>query len=478
MRTEEQTKSGFFWLPSNPEKKFPGTLTIFDGGKIVLNSIGLSAVDNLVMEFRKLKNPDCKKFSMGSYVKIPRIIGLVENNILTLDECVSPEFTPFSIPGTSKCTVHVNRVFMGVAFDENEPVNIEKMWFTVDGIDEWVSKSGIKVITDQNFCFDKLVYSSLNEPTFNLKNGMQIKVVFEVSYPSITCLTEAKISQKAYFQLSSEYEKPFDEFISLAEKITSFVVFGTNKVLSIQDVTIASNAIVHNVFSGNTASTLIKCFYQSSSFSKNIPKLDQHSMLFTYPQITNDMETIINNWLNNYEMVAPSMYLYFSYKNEGHKFLEGKFLALAQGLETYHRRKSTETLRRPEVYECLKSEIMASCPADEKEWLENMLAHGNEINFRKRLKRIIEPYKNFFGNCNQRDELVGKIYDTRNYLTHYDKSLESRSAKGQDLWLLCSNMEAIYQLSFLYDLGFSTYHITQIYENKIKRMLSLKTASH
>ena len=30
---EEFKKSGYFWLPSNPENKIPGTLTIKDGGK-------------------------------------------------------------------------------------------------------------------------------------------------------------------------------------------------------------------------------------------------------------------------------------------------------------------------------------------------------------------------------------------------------------------------------------------------------------
>lgn len=37
---EQHIKSGYFWLPSQPENKIPGTLKIYDGGKIELEIIG------------------------------------------------------------------------------------------------------------------------------------------------------------------------------------------------------------------------------------------------------------------------------------------------------------------------------------------------------------------------------------------------------------------------------------------------------
>jgi len=198
-------------------------------------------------------------------------------------------------------------------------------------------------------------------------------------------------------------------------------------------------------------------------------------MLFVYPQIKNDMDRILNNWLNHYDLVEPAMNLYFSFKRAGQKYLEGKFLALAQGLETYDRRKwastSTDTLRKPEEYENLKSLILSSCPENEKKWLENMLENGNQINFRKRLKRMVEPFKTYIGNSNQRDALIEKIYDTRNYLTHYSQELEEKSAKGKELWTLCRKMEAIFQLNFLNDLGFSAEQIAAIHEKSISKLL-------
>ena len=42
MRVKEKIeKAGYFWLPSAPEKKIPGTLIITDGGNIELEVVGL-----------------------------------------------------------------------------------------------------------------------------------------------------------------------------------------------------------------------------------------------------------------------------------------------------------------------------------------------------------------------------------------------------------------------------------------------------
>ena len=140
-------------------------------------------------------------------------------------------------------------------------------------------------------------------------------------------------------------------------------------------------------------------------------------------------------------------------------------------METYHRRKTTEKLRPFEEYENLTTTLLDSCTENEREWLKNMLEQGNEIGFRKRLKKTIEPFKHYFGNCNQPDELIRKIYDTRNYLTHYDKTLESKATKGQELWRLCCTMEAIFKFNFLSDLGFSFDQIDSIHTNSIEGLL-------
>ena len=60
---EEFKKSGYFWLPSTPENKVPGTLSISDGGDIKLEIIGYLESERL----------------FHSASTFERIIGYIEN---------------------------------------------------------------------------------------------------------------------------------------------------------------------------------------------------------------------------------------------------------------------------------------------------------------------------------------------------------------------------------------------------------------
>ena len=188
-------------------------------------------------------------------------------------------------------------------------------------------------------------------------------------------------------------------------------------------------------------------------------------MLFRYQQIREDAERIVNNWFDAYDKIDPALNLYFSTKTGAYKFLDTKFLALAQGLETYHRRTSSEKLMEDGVFKELTEDIIKRCPEENQEWLSERLQHGNEVNLGRRIKSIIEPFKDFFGTSKVRNKLIRSIVDTRNYLTHHEKSLEPKAAKDRELWLLCLKMEAIFQLHLLQVLGFTQAEVKSIFDN-------------
>jgi hypothetical protein len=188
-------------------------------------------------------------------------------------------------------------------------------------------------------------------------------------------------------------------------------------------------------------------------------------MLFRYHDIRDTACDIFNNWLNAYEVIEPSFYLYFSSKTGGHKYLESKLLSLAQGLETYHRRKSKETRMDVGDYEALVSIILKACPPDKQEWLSGRLRHGNEINLGTRLKEVIEPFRDHIGNNEDRKKLIRSIVNARNYFTHYDDPVDIDPTNIQALWDLCMKMEAIYQLHFLKEIGFTNEQINNVVKN-------------
>lgn len=451
---EKFKKPGYFWLPSAPDKMIPGTLDITDGGTIELEVVGL--FDESIEGLNK---------TLSGKDRLERIVGNIEKHgLVTLDDCFYKN-TNIASSGISKSSVYVNKAFLGIAYNDNEAIHFNTFQFSVEGIDEWVGLSGIKVENQFDKRTSTISYTPPEEISLNLSNGMKLLITFSWTLPGFPTTTEAKITQKTYFKLVSEQERPLNDFISTAYKITTLLCFAIDKTVCIERVSATLNTLLQDIGNGKTSPVLISIYYASLPYSKIEPKIDRHRMLFRYGQIRDDAERIVNNWFDAYDEIDPALNLYFSARTGVHKYLDGKFLALAQGLETYHRRTSSEKLMDDVVFKELTENLIKQCPEKNQEWLSERLKHGNEINLGRRVKGIIEPFKVLFGTSQERNKLIRRIVDTRNYLTHYDKSLKLVAVGGRDLWLLCLRMEAIFQLHLLQVLGFTREEIKSFFDN-------------
>jgi hypothetical protein len=82
-----------------------------------------------------------------------------------------------------------------------------------------------------------------------------------------------------------------------------------------------------------------------------------------------------------------------------------------------------------------------------------------------RIIQIIEPFKKYIGDEKYITKLIWKILDTRNYLTHYDESLENSCAKGASLYEICLKMDVMFQLNFMKILDFTDNEIENAITN-------------
>lgn len=445
--TETQRKAGYFWLPSREDAKIPGTLSITDGGEIELEVVGLFG--------------DVKAALTGDG-RVGRIIGLIEKDgLVTLDGCFYRRRN-ISFGSVAKSLVHADIAFIGVGYEADEEPTFNKFRFSVEGLDDWVGISGIKINYGSDMRSANISYDPLEEMSFDLESDLRIGLSFSWTLPGPS-LTEAKITQRTYFELQSDRDRPVRDFIRYAHKFTNLLCFATDETVSIQEVIATSNGILRDHGNGNSYAEPIRVFYRSLPFSNDKPKIDRHSMLFRFNHIRDDAGRILRNWLDACHEVEPAMNLYFAARTGAHKYLNGKFLSLAQAIETYHRRTSPERLMDEGEYDSLVSALINNCPEDRKDWLQGRLQHGNEISLAARIKRIIEPFKDKFGTSSDRGRLVRAIVDTRNYFTHFDPSLKERAfTDGAKLWVLCIRLEAIIQLHFLQALGFTKDEIDSI----------------
>lgn len=449
MRIEkEYKKSGYFWLPEKEDSKIPGVLTIVNGGEIELEIIDhFNGIESF-------NGPD--DFS--------RIIGFVEEDgFVTLENCFYTKKN-FSLGGISKSKIYVNKVLCGAQWEKDEIVTFDTFSFSLDCLEEWIGITGISINNDYTLKTTTISYTPPEKKIFCLDNGMMLEIGFGYTLPGGIALKEARVHQNAYFSIKSSDLRELNDFINIAFKITNFMCFALDEVVSIKNV-VATSPEIQRDMGEKKYSLPIKIYYPSTTYVEKVPNKSWHNMLFTFGTIQDNAQDVFNKWLDAYEYLSPAMNLYFSTKINAQKYIDGKFLALAQGLETYHRRTSNETLMDKDAFTKLVEEIINGCPENHREWLQGRLMHGNEINLRKRLKLIIEPFKEYLGTSTERNRLLRNIVDTRNYLTHYSENLADVALDGIDLWKICQKMEVIFNLHFLKVIGFTDVEIKSVVEN-------------
>ena len=398
MRIEENyIKHGYFGLPENKDIKIPGILSISDGGRAELEIIG---------SFGEKNGFNYDEMYDDMYLK--RIIGLVEDNeLIILNKCCYIQKYISLNENITKSKISSKQVFAGLESIDNEDITFNTFSFSVDCLDEWVNESAFKIDEDFKNGIINILYNLPAKQSLALDNGMKLDLDFSYSLPLFPVITEAKITQRTFFTLKSEEPCNIDLFISLAHKISHLISFAVGETVSIKNV--SARKYKENDESVHLYSKKTKVFYCSTTYTKNIPKCLAWDMLFNFNTIKDNTEEVFNKWINAYENLSPTLFLYFSTKNNSINKIESKFLALAQALETYHRRLSDEKLMADDIYESLLSEIINSCPKEHKNWLYGRLKYGNEITLSKRLKKIIEPFKEYFGNNEQRQKLIKKI---------------------------------------------------------------------
>lgn len=447
--TNRLSYSGYFWLPTNIDEQLPGTLVVNDGGEIELELIG-----NFEGHFT----------TRSSNISV--ILGIIEQeNHITLTDCIY-KYRELSTESITKSTMYVNKAFMGHHFTSND-ITFNEFNFSIEWLDEWFGVGGIEVITDYSNLTASISYNRPDKININLENGIALSTSFTNTFPVFPVFTEAKITQRVYFTLSSIAQLPLRCFTYIANKIALLICLASDTIVSLRDVSAERNDIRFEI-AGNSYPKEIKIYYPSLPFAATPSQVKWNSMLFRFNSIQERAEDVLNNWIRSFDTTGPSLNLYFSAISDSHEFRSSKFLALAQGLESYHRSISNETAFSEEEFSNLKKVLRKACPQKYTEWLNRWLQFGNEISYATRLRRIFNPIGHFFSGNMNHEKLIRKIVDTRNYLTHYNNRLETRAAHGKELWILCAKMEAIFQLLLLKSLGFSDEEMSSIAKQNYK----------
>lgn len=446
-----EKKTGYFWIVDKPENKVPGEITVEDGGKISLEVLG-----NFDTDIRS---------SFSTDVQIYRIVGVIEEEgAVTLEECFYLRKTIALSGAPTRSRLRAGKLLCGAQYEPNEDIKFNTINFRVEGLDEWLGVTGIRVEHYPEGRTASIHYERQSRIQLAKIPGYEFFVEFGYTLPGGLRLTKAEINHHAYLVIQAEQAQSLSEFTALIFKFTNFLGFAMDAQVSAFDLIGFNDKFIERI--GDIETRIpVKVFLPLLPIFDAIPKIDRSSMLFGFSSMRENSQSIIAQWFEAYDRLLPAFSLYFSVTQGVQRFADTKFLALAQGLETYHRRTSDEVVMDEGLFESLRAEIIDFCPPERRDWLKGRLHFANEISLAKRIEGIFKNNSEHLGDKKQQSKLVRQIVDTRNYLTHYSEDLISKAAQGIDLARLAIKMEAIFALALMRHIGFSPQEITRILNN-------------
>jgi hypothetical protein len=445
MRTEKRTIEGYFWLPESQDHKIPGKLIVSERGDIDLEIMGVLTKDRPM-------DPD----------ELPRIHGHLQNGkAVTINKSFFTNKS-LSFPGIAKSKLCCHLAVIGAFFTDGEDIAFERVKFSIEGLDEWVGISGITV--DNNFeeKTGSIHFTPPKEETHILDDGNEFSIRFHWTLPGGPSLTEAKITQKSLIEICSKNGLlPLQDFTQYIYRFTNFLSLAHDKPVALKYLE-GYHPDIFIEFENKKISQKIEIVYSSLPHPEKEPKTDIFRLLFNYRTLSENFGKVLSNWFADYEELEPAFNLYFAATGSDNLYLDNKFLFLVQGLETLHRRTNLDkTYMKAEEFKTIQEALVRACPKEHKEWLKNKLHYANEVSLRQRLKDLIDPLSEYFGDNKSIKALLNDTVNTRNYLTHFDIDTENSAKKASGLLDLFYKLEILFKLTLLKRIGLNEDQIKE-----------------
>ena len=455
---------GLWWDPHKPETRIAGVLS-FSQADAELELIGL---------LPDLEAEDGSLEVMFGLVDRPRIHGLTtDGGKITLDRCI-PRGRRIGA-GVPVERHHPGVIFVGHHFEDAIEFDAIEARFT--HLDEWAGLSGfsesLSWTDERKIEAIKVEFRPPEDVTATLKDGTTIEIGFAWSWsgPAIVT-TRAEIEQQAGILARYPTPREFDEALKLVGRLRNFFNLGVGKPVHPREVAgILEPATTEDRESDQPGvnRTRVEILYTLSDQPQpsDLEARDvlPHEMRFTLRDIHDSLDQRIQTWLERYEILRPALDLYFGVAYGAVRYLEPRFLSLIQALETYHRRTSSTTVLPEQEHLRWISSVLDPLPdSARRDRLEKILAHSNEPPLRARLKEVLASCPTIGSKIASKARVFLEAAVTgRNYLTHYDPTLEARAPKGIELLPLSAQVGALLEMCFLREIGFTCEEIDAIF---------------
>ncbi|MGL4503152.1 MAG: HEPN domain-containing protein [Planktothrix sp.] len=435
--------NGYWWLPSNPDNQVPGVIKFTAEEGIELSLLG------------------SLNESARSGVQHSLIVGILENgkeitlyrNILIKIQIPHPGF--FSQQYTAEIG------FIGYNFTQSSEMLFYKAVVDYSYLRDWAMIPYVhrESILNENNQMVGMKFNDYHKPLNIVAKTTEGIISVKYGFSEAGKLTDLDFKQSAAIVIEPENDFSLEilneRFIYPLQNLLTFATGKPNSIVSCDVCYDSRNIEV--------------IFKQSMVQKRTDNLLHPTHMLFTVEDIKDQFGLSIQQWLNAHKEIDSVCNLFFSTKYS-RLYLQNEFLNIVQAVESYHRRRRKNNYLLEADHTKRIEEILENTPDLHKQWVKEKLHFSNEPTLKDRLKELVQEnilvINSLLGFYKTPDKFIIKVKNTRNFLTHYNKSNENKAAKETELFWMTKILEFLLQACFLSELGCSLEKRAEIISSK------------
>ena len=434
-------RTGYFWLPADPETKLPGKLTFAPktGGSLEL--LGILGDE----EFRRSSEWELE-FIHG-YTRDP-------------SECV-----------TLHCCRMVLMASDPKSFSESEFVierifSREKGWFTTADelsfrqvslaythLDRWMSQ-----ITFEGT--GKTIGVADIKPLIFRTDGAAL--TFWPTYSRSFSITEVSMKCNYGIAFQPNDSVPFETLMDIVNvALPSFFNVGTGHVNTPTELY------------GQTRDERVwtEIFYQIHGYADRANTVYRSDMFFTFEDVKERLQDYLCAWLGKFDRLRTAYSLYFNACHHGSLDRRARFLDLVRALEAYHRSLGSGEYVSESEYEPILRELYRAIPScvqsDHRRALEGSLKYGFQYSLRTRLKKLCGEVLG--RNRDEIDKLlwdragfIHRVVESRNFFTHLDGEPSNAVFSDRELYKINTRLRLLVEICLLNEIGIPPGQIARL----------------
>ena len=341
---------------------------------------------------------------------------------------------------------------MGIHFNNASELKFNSIKVSFQNLDEWLNISGFKAQFDNKHNKQKLEFELPAPIVFDLGENLKGKFEFNSRYksrPQKVCL-----EQNAYFVVeSTNKELQFNDLLAKIWPFHNFLILASHSSCHTREIKLK-----------NESQKEIEVFFERLNSQEKSNLKGTFGYLFSYNDIKVDFETIIQKWYSMIELAHPFINPLFDFLHI-RKFDENVFLDIIQAIEAFHRRFRLNEMVPEMEHEARIKEILDEVNEKHREWLNERLSFSNEPTLHMRLSEMINEFsvKTVQKMIPNVDKLIKDSKNSRNYYTHFDKTLAKKALKGGELLFLTIKLSVILTCAILCEVGFGLDQIEDIF---------------